>query len=77
MKYNAKDTDGYRILIHALKTTSATIGAADLSGKAKDLEMAAKEGNTEYIEGHHKECMKLFETIAEGLSQAFKDASEN
>ena len=49
-----EDWDNYRTTVHALKSTSLTIGAAHLSGEAKALEMAAKEGNMDYIRSHHK-----------------------
>ena len=49
-----EDWDNYRTLVHALKSTSLTIGAVHLSGEAKALEMAAKDGDTDYIRSHHK-----------------------
>ena len=52
-----EDWDNYRTTVHALKSTSLTIGAAHLSGEAKALEMAAKEGNMDYIRSHHKAAL--------------------
>lgn len=49
-----EDWDNYRTLVHALKSTSLTIGAVHLSGEAKALEMAAKDEDADYIRSHHK-----------------------
>ena len=47
--YELKDWENYRILVHALKSTSLSIGAEGLSEMAKQLELAAKEENHYYI----------------------------
>ena len=52
-----EDWDNYRTLVHALKSTSLTIGAAHLSEAAKALEMAAKDGDADYIRSHHKAAL--------------------
>ena len=52
--FTDEDWDNYRTLVHALKSTSLTIGAVHLSGEAKALEMAAKDGDADYIRSHHK-----------------------
>ena len=39
----------YRILVHAMKSLSATVGILPLSGAAKLLENAAKDGKIEFI----------------------------
>ena len=52
--FTDEDWDNYRTLVHALKSTSLTIGAVHLSGEAKALEMAAKGGDADYIRSHHK-----------------------
>lgn len=52
--FSDEDWDNYRTLVHALKSTSLTIGAVHLSGEAKALEMAAKDGDADYIRSHHK-----------------------
>lgn len=43
------DIDNYRIQVHALKSTSRTIGATSLSEEAMALEEAAKNKDTSYI----------------------------
>lgn len=64
--YEAGDWKGYRTVVHALKSTSLTIGAVKLSEGAKALEMAAKEENINYIhENHEKTISEYCELIAE------------
>ena len=43
--FEGEDWENYRTIVHALKSTSLTIGAVQLSEEAKALEMAAKEEN--------------------------------
>ncbi len=65
-----KDWANYRILVHALKSTSLSIGAVKLSEKAKALEMAAKEGQTQYIESNHADCMAAYKTLLASIDAA-------
>ncbi len=55
--YMNKDWKNYRIFVHALKSTSLSIGAVDVSEEAKQLENASKNLNTEFIEEHHSAFM--------------------
>ena len=50
---DAGNINFYTIQVHALKSASASIGAMELSNAAKDLEMAGKQKDTEYIEKHN------------------------
>ena len=52
--FQQKDWNKYRTMVHALKSTSKTVGAGALSKEAEGLEMAAKEGDENYIEAHHE-----------------------
>jgi len=51
----------YRLEVHALKSTSASVGALQISGQAKELEMAAIDNNMAQI---NKEHPQLIENIA-------------
>ena len=42
--YETDDLANYRVVAHAIKSTSLTIGATELSAKAKALEYAAADG---------------------------------
>lgn len=67
--YQTQDWENYRILVHALKSTSLSIGAVALSEKALALENAAKEKRTDYINEHHAAMMKEYERIQDSLSE--------
>ena len=78
--YEKKDWGKYRTQVHALKSTSLTIGAVELSEKAAKLELAAAEENPYYIESHHDDVMKeyqlLIEKIADALGIPYGDFDE-
>ena len=63
------DTDNYRILVHALKSGSKTLGAMEISAEAEALEKAAAEGNEDYIKAHHGELCEKMKAAAEGLKK--------
>ena len=72
--YQSKDWDEYRIMVHALKSSSLTIGAVGLSEAAKALEMAAKEKDLEYIEQHHEEVLGRYTALLEVLQDIYQKA---
>jgi CheY-like chemotaxis protein len=61
--FEQENWENYRITVHALKSTSLTIGAADLSEQAKQLEMAAKEEDYGYIRTHHAEVLEAYRKL--------------
>ena len=73
-RYAQSDWKQYVTLVHALKSSSLTVGAVTLSEAAKALELEGKkylDGDEskvpEYILSHHKEVMDLYEkTCREG-----------
>ena len=65
--FTDEDWDNYRTLVHALKSTSLTIGAVHLSGEAKALELAAKKGDADYIRSHHKAVMEEYMGLTDQL----------
>ena len=58
--YTVRDWHNYEILVHALKSTSKMIGVADLSEKAKALEMAAKNNEENYILENHETLIREY-----------------
>ena len=58
--YEQKNMEDYRIRVHALKSTAKMIGAENLSDLAKNLEMAAKEKDWDFIEKNHKEVLDQY-----------------
>ena len=66
--YEQEDWKNYMIEVHALKSTSLSIGATELSKEAKALEFAVKEENIAYIYQNHEETMKHYNEILKKLS---------
>ncbi|MCI9331694.1 MAG: response regulator [Oscillibacter sp.] len=59
---NANWTD-YAVKVHALKSTSLTIGAEALSAQAKELELAGKSGDVDYIREHHPALLEAYDGL--------------
>lgn len=67
--FSQEDLENYRITIHALKSTSLTIGAVELSNQAKELEMAAKANDMDYIRAHHGEVLEKYKELYDRLAE--------
>ena len=65
--YQDKDWKNYQVLVHALKSKSLSIGAAELAEDARALEAAAREGRTDYIMEHHEEVMNSYRNLLDLL----------
>ncbi len=68
--YKAANWADYAVKVHALKSTSLTIGAEDLSSRAKALEQAGKKEDTKYIHENHPALLHMYEEICSSISQA-------
>ena len=68
--YESGDMKEYSVLVHALKSTSKTIGANDVSEKAKALEAASKNGDTETVRLGHGELMRMYAETAKNIESA-------
>lgn len=66
--YEAENWKDYAIKVHALKSTSLTIGAERLSEQAKALEQAGKEENVEYIRQNHPALLRSYEEVCESIA---------
>ena len=71
--YEKEDWENYRILVHALKSTSLSIGAVSLSEQAKALETAAKEKNVGYIAASHESMMTEYRNLLGGLETVIRE----
>lgn len=67
--YEAADWKNYSIKVHALKSTSLTIGAEQLSECAKGLEQAGKKEDVEYIRTNHPVLLSLYENICKSIDK--------
>ena len=63
--YESEDWKNYVILVHAVKSTSLTVGAVQLSEMAKALEFAGKEGRIEDIRAEHDAMMTEYKRVLE------------
>ena len=61
--FDKGDFEYYRITVHAVKSTSLTIGAAKISEDAKALEMACKENNLDYVKQNHGLFMQEYSEL--------------
>lgn len=63
--FRSLDWKNYTIEVHALKSTSLSIGAVSLSELAKKLELAGKSGDYDVIRKEHTNLLALYERVAE------------
>ena len=72
LRRSAKDGDlkAYRITAHSIKGLMATIGAADLSEKAKLHETAAANSDTGFIFAHSEELIEAYEQLTTKIMNA-------
>ena len=70
--FGSRDWDRYRISAHSLKSTSRMIGAKGISGKAHELEIAAKAGDAGEIEALHSEFTDECTRFADALENALR-----
>ena len=65
--YESANWADYAVKVHALKSTSLTIGAEQLSAHAKELELAGKRGDAEYIQENHPLLLRMYEKVCESI----------
>lgn len=61
--YESANWTDYAVKVHALKSTSLTIGAEALSAQAKELELAGKRGDADFIRERHAALLRAHETL--------------
>ena len=66
--YAEKNLDNYLIQIHALKSTSKSIGAMHMAEHARALEIAAKEKDMDYVKKNHVCVMAEYKELLERVS---------
>ncbi len=65
--YEEENWPDYTVKVHALKSTSLTIGAETLSAQAKELELAGKRGDTDFIRERHAALMDAYDALCAQL----------
>ena len=65
--YNAEDWTNYTTKVHGLKSSARVIGAGKLSEHARELELAGKSGDLDYIRANHEAVMEEYGSFREIL----------
>ena len=65
--FEKQDFEYYRITVHAVKSTSLTIGANKVSADAKALEMACKENDFDYVKANHHAFIEEYSKLIQAL----------
>ena len=75
--FEQKDWKNYIIEVHALKSTSMSIGAIKLSELAKELEMAGKAERYNVIEKKNKTLLELYGEVINIVGEYLGDSEGN
>ena len=68
--YELRNWERCGICAHSLKNTSRMIGAKELSGYARELELACKENNGARIDLAHEWFIKKYKELTDRLREA-------
>lgn len=74
--FENKDWDNYTIEVHGIKSALLTIGAKEISQKAKALEEASKQKDTTYILKQHAQLLDLYEQLICCLQNKYLSGDE-
>lgn len=69
--WEEQNMEAYRILVHSMKSSAATIGIVPLAGMAKMLEHAARDGERETLDRMHGVFLKEWRSYQEKLRGVF------
>ena len=75
--FGKEDWNNYGICVHALKSTSKTIGAKDLSSVAQRLEFASNEGDVKTIMQEHEGMLKKYKEVVQAIKDAFPNETQS
>ena len=65
--FEQKDWQEYQTLVHALKSTSKTIGATEIFEQARSLEEAAGKLDVDFMEKNHARLLTAYKEIADKI----------
>ena len=68
--YAAENWADYRVTIHGVKSTSLMIGGEAVSAKAKELELAAADGNVDFIKANHAKVLDEYKALLAKIKEA-------
>ena len=69
---NEKDYDTYRIEAHAIKSNLATIGAKEMSERARQHEYAVKDNNFDFVLKDHEAFMNGYADLCKRMEQVLR-----
>lgn len=75
-KQQEKALEQFEIKVHAMKSNSAMIGAVPLSGVAKMLEYAARDGETEVLQADWSEVRRYTQQIVDAMKDMDIDTAD-
>ncbi len=70
--YAERNFENYRVFVHAVKGTSLTIGAMELSEHMKAMEFASRDGKIDVVDEHHAEYLKEYEDTVAKIAEILK-----
>ncbi|MDY5576042.1 MAG: cache domain-containing protein [Lachnospiraceae bacterium] len=70
--YEKKNWHEYQTLVHALKSTSKTIGATVIFEQSRSLEEASGNADDDFIEKHHPKLMTEYKEITDKIAAIVK-----
>ena len=68
-----QDWETYTVKIHALKSSSLSVGAENLSNQAKEMELAGKAGKYDIIRNQHESAMALYEKVVAEIEKYLQE----
>lgn len=71
--YKEDNYSEYSIYAHSLGSTSATIGAMELSKLARAMEKAGVDGDKNYIKVHHEQMIQMYDDVIRKLKDTISD----
>lgn len=71
--YDNHDWKEYGVAVHAIKSTSKTVGADDIFNKAKALEEAANNSDEAVLMSEHSVMMDAFKELSEKIKKVLDD----
>ncbi|MBE7003158.1 MAG: response regulator [Ruminococcaceae bacterium] len=74
--WHGGDLKNYTVKVHALKSAARTIGASELSEKAKAMEAAGNAEDTALIDEKTPELLELYRAFAERLQAIFETGED-
>ncbi len=67
--YEEENWEDYKTYVHALKSTSRSIGADSISEQARLLEEASASGNVDFIKEKHEKLMSDYDSMAKNIEK--------